>query len=126
MSDRNPHNPTLSAKQIKAIPVILSCRNISEGVKKARISRDTFYEWMKETAFRDEYNRRQKELVNIALQELKGLTKEAVDALRDLVKSRKENIRLKTAMGIIEKVLKSIEIEDIRNRLDEIEARIKE
>ena len=34
-SDNNPTNPTLSRKQLKAIPLILSARNLAEGARRS-------------------------------------------------------------------------------------------
>lgn len=124
MTDRNSQNPTLSGKQLKAIPLILSARNIREGCKKAHINRDTFYSWMKEPTFKNEFENQRKEIISAALDELRGLAGEAVSVLRGLLKAENETIRFKTAIAIVENVLKTMEIEDLKNRLDEIERRM--
>lgn len=124
MTNKNHQNPTLSTKQLKAIPVILSARSIAEGCKKARIDRGTFYTWLTDAAFKAEYESQQKEIINAALHELRGLAGEAVKVLRGLLKAQSETVRLKTATGIIESVLKAMEIEDLKKRLEEIERRL--
>ena len=122
--DNNPENPTLSKKQLKAIPLILSARNLTEGANSARISRDTVYEWMKDPGFREEYERQSRELVEEGFQSLKGLTSDAVETLRKLLKSRQDAIKYKAATAIIDNTLRYIEAEEIAKRVAELERRI--
>ena len=124
MADTNPQFPALSAKQLKAIPVILSARNIAEGCKKTRICRDTFYDWFKNPAFKSEFERQRQEIVEAALHELKLTTGEAVKTLRELLKTQEDSVRLRTATAILDHIGKFIELENIEKRLTEIEKKI--
>lgn len=124
-TDSNGHNPTLSGKQSKALPVILACSSIAEGCLKARISRDTFYTWIKEPAFKAEFERQRKELVDLALHELKGAAGEAGEVLRKLLKAKNENVRLKAALGLLDHIRKFIELDDIEERLRKLERGMK-
>ncbi len=120
--NQNGQNLTLSRKQLKAIPVIISAKTITDGVKQAGISKTLFYEWMKTEAFRKEFVSRQNDLIDTALKELKGLSSEAVESLGKLLReSEKENIRLKTIALILDHTMKIKEFEDIEQRLTEIE-----
>ncbi len=114
----------LSEKQLIALPVILGAKSITEGCREAEVSKTTFYEWMKTPDFKAEFIRQRNELVSIALDELKACTGEAVQALRELLKSKKETVRLKTATAILDHVGKFIELEEIEERLAEIERRL--
>jgi hypothetical protein len=126
MIDNNPQFPTLSGKQLKAIPVILSSRNITEGCKKARISRDIFYDWIKNPIFKDEFERQRQEIIDSALHGLKVSASDAVEVLRALLKADQECVRLKTATAILDHIEKFIELETIQKRLDDIERRVME
>lgn len=117
-------NLTLSEKQLKAIPAILGSATITEGCRKAKVSKTSFYEWMKEPAFKAEFIRQRNDLVSLALDELKGCTGEAVKVLRALLKSKKEGVRLRTATAILDHVGKFIEYEELEHRLTEIERRL--
>lgn len=117
-------NLTLSEKQLKAIPLILGATSITEGVKSARISKTTFYEWLKDPLFKSEYDRQRKESITLALDELKGLTGEAVKVLRALLKSKKEGVKLRTATAILDHVGRFIEFGEIEDRLTAIERRL--
>ena len=59
--------PNLTKKQLKVIPLILAAKSITEGVKKAGISKTTLYEWLKDPKFKAEVNERQQEVVDFAL-----------------------------------------------------------
>jgi hypothetical protein len=125
LMDKTERNLTLSRKQLKSIPVIISAKTITEGVKQARISKTLFYEWMKTDTFRNEFISRQNDLIETALKELKGLSSEAVKSLGKLLReSENENIRLKAIALILDHTMKIKEFEDIEQRLTEIEKRM--
>jgi ACT domain-containing protein len=117
----NGTGQNLTKKQLKAIPSILGARSITEGVKKAGISKTTFYDWLKNPEFKAEFVRQRQELVDLALHELKTSASEAVGVLRGLLKAEGENIRLRTAQAILDNVLKSIEIENLEKRVEDLE-----
>lgn len=112
-------------KQLKAIPLILEAKSITEGVKKAGISKTTFYDWLKSPEFKAEFVRQRQELVDLALHELKTSASEAVSVLRGLLKADAESVRLRTAQAILENVLKSIELENIEQRIEDLERSLK-
>jgi hypothetical protein len=115
---------SLSRKKARIIQDILSSRSIIEGCDKARISRSSFYKYMQEQAFKDEFERQRKAIINEGLHRLKVTMDQAVDVLIELLTSNNDGIRYRTAESMIDKVLKSTEMEDIENRLTEIERRI--
>ncbi len=116
---------TLTRKQLKAIPVIISAKTITEGVKQAGISKTIFYEWMKNDNFKNEFISRQNDIIETALMELKGLSSEAVEKLGTLLReSVNENIKLKAIALTIEHTIKMKEIENIEERLRELEMRL--
>ena len=87
----------LSKRQLNAITTILSCRTISEGVSRAGISRGTFYKWMQDPMFRGELDKQRKEVIALALQDIKASAGDAVKVLRGLLKAKNESIRLKAS-----------------------------
>lgn len=123
--NKNEQKLTLSRKQMKAIPVIISARTITDGVKHAEISKTLFYEWMKDESFRNEFISRQNDIVETALKELKGLSSVAVEQLGALLReSDSETIRFKAIALILEHTIKIKEMEDIINRIERLERRI--
>jgi len=119
MSDEKRQN--LTPQQSKVISAVLSARNITEGLKKVKVSRDTFYRWLEDTLFKEEYNRQRSLLIEIAFDELKAATGEAAKALRELLGSQNEGIRLKAAGVVLDNVVKFKEIEDLEARVVKLE-----
>ncbi len=74
---------TLTARQLKAIPFVVSSPTYTEAIEKARVSRKTFYEWLKQPEFKAEINQQRNEITAEAFGILsQGLTK----AVENLVK----------------------------------------
>jgi ACT domain-containing protein len=113
----------LTEKQKKAIVLIIEAKSISEGVKKSGISRTIFYEWMKTPQFKLEFIRLRKEVIELALHDLKASTGEAVKVLRQLLNAKNEGIRLRAALGMIEHIAKFIQFEEFEQRISELEKR---
>lgn len=111
----------LTKNQLKALPVILGAKNITAGVQKAGISKTTFYEWIKTPKFKAEFVRQRKDIIDLALHELKASTSDAVAVLRGLLNSKQENIRLRTALGMLDHISKFIELEELEQRIIELE-----
>ena len=120
---------TLSAKQKKAIPIILQASSISGGCLKAGISRDTFYVWLQIPTFKDEFIRQRTVVIDEALHSLKASLNEAVDTLKGLLYAdgaKGEGTRLKASIAIMENVLKAIELDDLEKRNEELERSLKQ
>lgn len=111
----------LTDKQLAAIPKIIEGKTITDGVKRAGISKVTIYEWLKEPEFKAELQRQRADIIDCALFELKASAGEASKVLRNLLDSENEHIRLKAATTIIDSVTKFKEYEEIEHRLTALE-----
>ena len=118
--------PNLTKKQIQAIPIVLEAHSITDGLKKARVAKSTFYAWLKDPVFKTEFIRQRQEVVEFALHELKVSAGEATQVMRELLKSKNENVRLRASMGILDHVSKFIELEKIEARVDALEREVKQ
>ena len=112
---------SLTDKQLRTITVILETRTYEEAIEKAKISRGTFYDWLKEEPFKAELARQRAEITDEALDTLKGACSEAVNELRSLIKDNSPSIRLRASQAIIDYNFKVKEIEDIEQRVEKIE-----
>lgn len=124
MNENEQNRTKLTKKQLDSIPFILNSKNITEGLKKAKVSKTTYYAWLKLPEYKQELNRIKKEIVHQALNDLKTSTTEAVQVLKDLLYSDNEYIKLKTAVKVLDFTEKFIEQEEIIERLDKIEEKI--
>ena len=63
---------TLTAKQARVIPYLLGAPSLEEGCKRARVSKVTVYDWLKQENFRQELKRQRDEMIERALNSLKA------------------------------------------------------
>ena len=124
MTKRDSKVGDLTDRQMKVLPYIVTARTYEEGCKAARISKNTFFRWLKEDqVFRVELNRQRDVLVEEALDIMKANVMAAVDALVILLgKTRNEYLRRSVANDILGYVLKWKETVDLERRIASLEA----
>jgi hypothetical protein len=115
-------NPSLSRRQIRAIPFFVFARNIEEGSRNAKISRSCFKRWWRNEAFRQEFHRVRDEIMREAIGRLQLSLHRAVDVMADLLDAQEKTIRLRAAQGIIENFFRIKETNEFEERLEKIEA----
>lgn len=111
----------LTSRQLMLIGHIIASPSNEEACRRAKVSKGTLYEWLKDEVFRQELKRRRDEIVNLSIDRLKIAMTEAVDGLIDLLKTDRPELKRVVCKDILEFGLRSIEIERIVTRLDEIE-----
>jgi hypothetical protein len=111
----------LSGKQLKAIPLILSATTLEEGCKLAKISKQTFYNWLQNPDFKNELARQRGEVVQEGLQNLKTSIKKAVEVLITCLDSNDAGVRRRAANDLLSHTLRLREVEEIEDRLEKIE-----
>lgn len=112
---------SLTNRQIKAIANFFSSSSIEETCRKSKISKATFYKWLKDDDFKSFLEEKRKEMVMRALDKLKISIEKAVSVLIELMSSKNESIRRFASKDIIDYTLKSIEFEEIEDRLAKVE-----
>lgn len=125
---QNLTDKKITGKQRTAISVILQAPSIVEGCRKAGISRETWYAWLKNPAVKEEWERQRGAAIDEALHTLKASLGDAVDTLTALLKAEGalgEGTRLKASLAILESVFKVREMEEIEARLSAIERSLK-
>ncbi len=118
------NSPKLSRKKLKALPLILSGRSILDGCEKAGISKSTFYLWMQDITFREEFKKQRKVIIESGLHNLKISIDKAVDVLIGLLDAQSEGVRLRTAQSILEHINKFLETEHLEERITKIEEKL--
>ena len=114
----------LTARQRRAIPLVLSARNIEEGCRTAKITTQTWYTWLREGGFKAEVDRQREAVISEAMDRLKAAVNEAVEGLTALMGVEEKNIRLRACERVLEYFLKTKEIEEIEQRVSELEKAI--
>jgi len=117
-------NEKLTTRQIKALPILAGAATHADGCQRAGVSRNTFYKWLHDPAFKAELAKLRDRIVADGMDVLKGNFEKAIGTLVELLKTENEELRRRTATNIIDYVLKVKELNDIEQRLDAIEKEI--
>ncbi|MDY0044415.1 MAG: phBC6A51 family helix-turn-helix protein [Syntrophales bacterium] len=82
---KQDNNRGLTDRQIKAIPFLVSAPTSEKGCKAAHVSRNTYYEWLKNPVFKEELNRCRDAIISESFGILKQNVTAAVDTLVNLL-----------------------------------------
>ena len=126
MNTKTDEKTKLSDRQLKAIPFIVSNPTYTEGCKKAKLDRKTFYEWLKQPEFKVELDRQRDEITAEAFNILSQSLTKAVEALTGLLDHKDDRLKRLTAKDIIDFIIRHKENEDLDKRLKEVEKRLNE
>ena len=102
----------LSPKQIRALPIFCKEVNVEKACAEVGISKQTFYQWMKQPAFRTQLRNMRYLIGSESIELLKVESKRAADTLVHLL--NEENppaVRRAAANDILNYVLKFREVE---------------
>jgi hypothetical protein len=83
----------LTDRQLKAIPFIVSSPTYTEGIKKAKLNRTTFYKWLKCPEFKAELDRQRDEIVAEAFGVLSQGLAQAVETLVSLLDNKDNRLK---------------------------------
>ncbi len=116
---------SLSKRQTQALPIFASNLTIEEACERAGISRNTFYEWLKEPQFKSELERLRNEIVNEAVNHLKMTSTKAAKTLGDLLeRDDSPTVQRAAANDVLGHVMKFMELKELEDRLADIERHI--
>lgn len=118
------NNGKLTARQLKAIPFIVSSPTYTEGMQKAKVNRSTFYKWLKDPEFKTELDRQRDEVAAEAFGILSQSLTKAVETLVALLDNKDDRLKRLTAKDIIDFMIRHKEFEDLDKRLTAIEQRL--
>ena len=116
----------LTARQLKAIPHIVSNPTYTEGCKKAKVNKTTFYKWLKVPEFKAELDRQRDEIAAEAFGVLSQSLTKAVETLVGLLDVKDDRLKRLAAKDIIDFIVRHKENEDFDKRLTAIEQRLSE
>jgi phage terminase small subunit len=115
---------TLTARQVKFLPVLLASPTYTAACKAGRVSRDTLYEWLKDPAFKAELDRQRAELVAQGFALLSQSVTKAVETLVGLLDAGDVRLRRLAARDILDQHVKFRELGDLTRRIEAIEERL--
>ncbi len=121
----NQDTDRLTDRQLKVIPHIVGSPTYTEGCKRAKLCRKTFYRWLDDPAFRSALEAQQKALAARAFGMLAQNVTQAVERLASLVNDDDKRLGRMASKDLLEYHAKYVELQDIESRLKAVEARLK-
>ena len=121
-----PKSGKLNRKMETAIVALLNQPTITLAAEDAGISETTLWRWLQRGDFAKAYREARKQAVNQAIAHIQRISGEAVNTLREVMNDgKKETARVTAARAILELTLKAYEIEDLEERLEALEERMR-
>lgn len=112
----------LTPKQEKLIAYLVTERTIEEACRKAKVAPVTYWRWMKDYRFVQQYRRVRVDLLEASVTRLQGLSARAIDALERNLKCGNPGAEIRAATSILEFAVKGLETMDMEARVALLEA----
>ncbi len=115
--------PGLTRRHEKAILALLSHHTMKEAAESVGIGETTLWRWLQDQDFQIAYQSARREAVRRAVANLQQASGEAVTVLSELMRdeSTPATVRVTAAKAIIEYSIKAFEVEDLAERIGELE-----
>ncbi len=113
--------------QTQAVCALLVSRTIQAAAESCGISSRTLLNWLAEPKFQEKYRSAKNELLEGAVNQLRSAGFDAVHRLHKVVADTDAPLTaaVSAAARLLELLLKSVEIQDLAERLDRLEASMK-
>ena len=93
----------LTPQQERFITLLISGKTISDIAIELEVSRPTLYEWQRLETFQARYNQLTTEIKSTVESGLIGMYSEAIETVRSCLKSDNDQVKLKTALWLIDR-----------------------
>ena len=113
----------LSGRQATALSALLSEPSIRDAAKKARLSEETLYRYLREPAFSARYREARRALMENLQARLQAKAEASAKALSEIAEDegKPASVRVSAAKAVIEYALKAFELGDLGERLKTLE-----
>lgn len=119
-------NVVMNARQEKAILALLECETIIEASAKSGVPVRTLHRWLNDSEFCKSYRSAKRLIVEKGIAELQKATSEAAKTLRRNLMCGNPSAENRAAQIIFEQSQKAIELEDLTERIEQLEANLLE
>ena len=121
------HGERLTRKQEQAIAALLAHPTLEAAASVVGVNAVTLTRWLQRRTFNDAYRQARRESVSHAIASVQAATSEAVDTLRAVMRDAEApaGSRVSAAKAVLDTAIRGIELEDISERLAELEEAVK-
>ncbi len=112
---------SLNNKQLKAIPILISCDTVEEAARQIGVAKTTLYAWMEKDEFNQAVTSARRKLLDKAMHKMLNISMKAVITLEKLLDAESESVRRAAANDVLGHLLKYKELSEIEDRLESVE-----
>jgi len=112
---------SLNNRQLKAIPILISCDTVEEAEREIGVAKTTLYTWMEREEFNQAVTSARRKLLDKAMNKLLNVSMKAVLTLEKLLEAESESVRRAAANDVLGHLLKYRELSEIEERLESVE-----
>ncbi|MGG5369517.1 phage replication protein [Enterococcus sp. AZ196] len=113
----------LNIRQDRFLKALLEAPSIEKACEMAGINKTTGYKYLKDDKFLTEYRKLRREAMQQVTARLQKASEEAVEVLREVMTDKKASpsSKVQAAKNVLEIAYRSIELDDIQERIAMIE-----
>lgn len=114
----------LTSKQDKALQALLAQNTITAAAKAAGVGERTLYRWLDDPDFSAAYRHARRQVMQHTISRLQQASTHATTVLLMIMadKTVSPGVRLRAAVSVLEVAIKSVELEDLQQRIEALEA----
>jgi AcrR family transcriptional regulator len=114
----------LTPNQERAVIAMLEHPTIEGAAKAVGVNKTTLWRWLQDEDFHAAYMKARRESVKQAIARMQQATGEAVTVLQEIMNDKQALVfaRVASAKAIIEYSIKAVELEDLEQRLSQLES----
>jgi transposase-like protein len=120
------HGTKISTKQETAIAALLSASSITAAAKEAGLGEKTLRRWLKDEGFKRALDEARREVLAQTIANLLRASSRAVNVLIGLLESEAEGIRLRAALGLVDRAMEMVAYLNLETRLESVEEQLKQ
>lgn len=116
----------LNIRQDRFLKALLETATIEAACKMAGINKTTGYKYLKDATFLAEYRKIRRESMQQVTARLQRTSEEAVSVLHEIMldSDNSPNARVQAAKNTLDIAYRSLELDDIQERIEELESRL--
>lgn len=118
----------LNIRQDRFLKALLEAPSVDLACKQAGINRTTGYKYLKDDVFLTEYRKLRREAMQQVTARLQKTSEQAVTVLQEIMvdSDNSPNARVQAAKNVLDVAYRSLELDDVQARIEEIEKVINE
>ena len=111
----------LTRRQLAALPHVALSGSISEGARRAGVSRAAVHRWLNNPHFRREIDNLRNEVAELARTRIQDMTAAALQVIEDSLHDERQSARFRAAVTVLDLARRGLHDKDVDRRLDWLE-----